>query len=446
MFDPGHILVDLCTRRDERLTVTVCNTRSARVAEELVKPATRANARRLIGLVYGLCPLAHLNAFDAARAAALGRTVGELRARTLAFGESALMLEALTENLRVLTLEVQNLLPAGPRVTDNIGNAKRFGALRGRVQTLVHVASAMDPLAGLDDNPTTDDAKKRACAWAQAAEVVDQMLPDLTTAFRDMLFGMTPEAWLTEAATSEDALLGWAEAHRDTLPAAHWIAHLAKRPAGWGAIGCERLPASAKILDELGSRMLSETGFALAPRLSHRPRLTGAYARMEHAAIFRPFSRRGPDAMSLAAARLFECALGLRLLEGDHAARARRFTTLEAAGTPLVAAAPTTEGAVGCAESARGLLAHAVTLDEDRLPEHLAITSPTEWQFAPEGPAARVASELVRRLCGESKTECCRELLSQNSLEQQLKEALFGLDACVPVVFQHRANGGPLHA
>lgn len=432
MFDPGHILVDLCERRCERLTVTVCNTRTARVANELVKPESRQNARRLIGLVYGLCPLAHLNAFDAARGAAKGISVAELRERTLAFGESALMLEALTENLRVMTLEVQTLLPAGPRITDDITNAKRFGSLRGKVQTLVHVASAMDPLAASDDGH----------AWTQAAEVVDQVLPGLTDAFRDMLFGMTPEAWLETATASPEAMLDWAKAHSDRLPAAAWLVHVAERGPRWGAVDCERLPAAPVIMDELGSRMLSESGFALAPRLQHRPRLTGAFARMEHAAIFRPFSRRGPDALTLTAARLFECALALRLLEGGAQSRMRRFAGLEAAGTPLVASALTSEGAVGTAESARGLLAHALTLDADGLPAALAITSPTEWQFAPEGSAARVAAEIVRRLCGEGpKCERCRQ-----ALEQTLKEALFGLDACVPVVFQHRANGGQPHA
>ena len=54
---------------------------------------------------------------------------------------------------------------------------------------------------------------------------------------------------------------------------------------------------------------------------------------MEHAAIFRPFSRRGPDALTLTAARrLFECTLALRLLEGGAQSRMRRFVGLRSRG------------------------------------------------------------------------------------------------------------------
>lgn len=431
MFDPGHILVDLCERRDERIVVTICNTRTAQVAHQLMQPASRANARRLISLVYGLCPIAHLCAFDAARAAAAGVNMTELRRRTAAFPESALALEAMIENLRVMTLEVEHLLPDAPHVTADLAHAKRLGSLRGRLQTIVHMLGALDPLR-------TNDPE----AWIEAHESIDQAAPEIREAFGSMLFGMPADAWLSGPGRHPQALRAWAQAHAGELPAAAWLHKASSHGESWGAVSCELLPTALQVMDELGARMLSEQGFALAPRWQHSPRLTGAYARMAHSALFKPFAERGPDAFTLSAARLMECALGPRLLQGGMHARMKRFDALEAAGTPLAACARTSEGAVGTAESARGLLTHAIATDAQGEPERLAITSPTEWQFAPEGPAARVAADLVRRLCGDTpKGERCRHLLEQN-----LREALFGLDACVPVVFQHRSTGGPDHA
>lgn len=432
MFDAGHILVDLCERRDERLAVTVCNTRTGEIPMNLMKPASRANARRLMSLVYGLCPLAHLNAFDAARAAARGISAGELRDMTEGFSESALVAEALVENLRVMTLSLEQLLPAGPRIAESVETAKRFGALRGKILALVRLAGSLDPLAC---GALPQD-------WDDANNLLNDAAAELAAAFEAMLFGMHPEKWLAGPAADPAALEAWADEFRAKLPAAAWIAHVEAMGGHWGAVECSLLPRAPAVMEELGARMLLEQGFALAPRWRGTTRLTGAYARAASSERFKPFAERGPDAFTLAAARLMETALGLTLLDGSASVRCRRFFALEAAGTPCTASAKTAEGFVGTAESARGLLTHAVSVDDMHEPVRLVITSPTEWQFAPEGPAARAAARYVK---SRSAVDL-KDPAERSALEARLREVLFGLDACVPILFQHRTNGGPLHA
>lgn len=98
---------------------------------------------------------------------------------------------------------------------------------------------------------------------------------------------------------------------------------------------------------------------------------------------------------------------------------------------------PDTCGAIACATTARGLLTHASGFRQSRsgLEHFHAVVSPTEWQFAPEGPgqqaleSAREAPEALR--CGRRRGD------SQNII----RLALFGLDACVPLDIRLRAAG-----
>ena len=64
-----HVLPKPCGKA----SVCVSSTRTNGIARMLASPEHRANARRLITLLYGLCPIAHLTAFDSALLAARGR-------------------------------------------------------------------------------------------------------------------------------------------------------------------------------------------------------------------------------------------------------------------------------------------------------------------------------------------------------------------------------------
>ncbi|KAB7661346.1 hypothetical protein GBM95_04680 [Sutterella seckii] len=63
-----HVLPKPCGKA----SVCVSSTRTNGIARMLASPEHRANARRLITLLYGLCPIAHLTAFDSALLAARG--------------------------------------------------------------------------------------------------------------------------------------------------------------------------------------------------------------------------------------------------------------------------------------------------------------------------------------------------------------------------------------
>ena len=124
----------------------------------------------------------------------------------------------------------------------------------------------MDPLAASDDGH----------AWTQAAEVVDLVLPGLIDAFRDMLFGMTPEAWLETATASPEAMLDWAKAHSSAFRRRVMLVHVAGARPPLGRRRLRAPPAAPVIMDELGSRMLSNRALpraaATAPAAPHRGR------------------------------------------------------------------------------------------------------------------------------------------------------------------------------
>ena len=64
-----HVLPKSCGKA----SVCVSSTRTNGIARMLATPEHRSNARRLITLLYGLCPIAHVTAFDSASVAARGR-------------------------------------------------------------------------------------------------------------------------------------------------------------------------------------------------------------------------------------------------------------------------------------------------------------------------------------------------------------------------------------
>ena len=90
------------------------------------------------------------------------------------------------------------------------------------------------------------------------------------------------------------------------------------------------------------------------------------------------------------------------------------------------------EGGMALVETARGLLIHAkgwqpVTADE--APERFyAVTSPTEWQFAPSGPAQEAVHKAFRALLDENLI-----IKTPEGMSRSIRLALFGLDPCVPI-------------
>lgn len=63
------------------------------------------------------------------------------------------------------------------------------------------------------------------------------------------------------------------------------------------------------------------------------------------------------------------------------------------------------------------------------------MVSPTEWQFAPEGPGQQALESAVRHLKRSGAG------VDEETLRNIIRLALFGLDACVPLDIRLRAAG-----
>ena len=73
---------------------------------------------------------------------------------------------------------------------------------------------------------------------------------------------------------------------------------------------------------------------------------------------------------------------------------------------------------------------HAVKLSPSGELQTLRITSPTEWQFSPNGAGQRMASLAAKTFLYPKD-----DMDDRAKLENAVERALFGLDACVPTVF-----------
>ena len=134
------------------------------------------------------------------------------------------------------------------------------------------------------------------------------------------------------------------------------------------------------------------------------------------------------------AARIVETAEVLRAYRACTMCREARDEALEAgdAFTHILSASSPADGTGIClVETARGLLAHAAAVSAQGELTALRITSPTEWQFSPNGPGQRIARPVVKELRFPQND------LERRKLEVRVRRALFALDACVPITFAY---------
>lgn len=437
MIDAGAIEVNVGLKDPERcrrLSMSLFNTRTEAAAAALCAPASRRNARRLITLLYGLCPIAHLVAFDEARLAALGRTIAPERRQLRAL---SVALEGLVETTRVLTLEAGRITGQKP----DPASLRTLGSLRAELAAIAEHLLALDPFES-EDSP---DKALRRRALLDAGESV---LLGVSTLARKLVYGMKPAAFLTRIKTAQ-ALTDWAEAARGELACAELFTELLTLPKTVslsidplpGPVGC----IASGFAEELLHRMLKEPGFATAPFLDGAPALTGAAVRLTGSEAVRELrSAMGLTPAVLLAARLVETASAFE----QTSARVAYLKTLtifsdaavDASADPddirlgehfPVVAAGWGEGkgtGLGLVDTARGLLAHAAVVDSAGFVVDLKITAPTEWQFSPNGAGQRLAMALAKAL---------PKLVSGSSaidrIERLVREVLFGLDACVPL-------------
>ena len=442
MIETGAIHICVGTKPTGRLALALSNTRTAAAAQLLAAPENRSRARRLVTLLFGLCPIAQLVAFDTARAAACGCPAPVERTARLA--EIAVVLEAIVETIRVFVAEAGQI--SGIFHTREAG--KRIGRLRVRLTGLTETILSLDPCAPA----APEDRERLRAGFASAKALLEEALDIAKTE----IYGTSPDAFDLEHNTL-DALKAWAREASPFRAAARLFAAELDRPRGDCEIEIPFLPVRSDkttpaFAEELLNRMLFESGFELAPFWQGSPRLTGTLSRMRdaHPAARALIYERGISPASLLGCRLLELAVALR--------HAKRLLTLsksaadrsaEAGAGPkraylnsVVWSLAESEGrhreAISLVETARGLLAHAVRLDSDGGVSTLRITSPTEWQFAPYGAGQRMLISLVRSRFAESLPTSKREI------ESVVRQALFGLDPCVPLEFAYTGEAARL--
>ena len=444
--EEAAIRVHVMKKTGGRAALSVSSTRTDQIPRLLSDPRNCAKAKRLLTLLYALCPIAHLAAYDGAANAALGTTPAERRRRDGGLLEEAVRLEAVVENLRVLIHEAAAIedetallgilpnpeLPAPPAVS--IDDRRAIGMLRGRLAQVAAAAAAL-PAVHL-----WGGAEARQIA--KARQTLETVLRDASALAERLLFG-APAAEFLAATPSAFSLETWALGASATLPAAHLLASSLADPEA-PEIDVPMLPERGVVMtpefaEELAHRLLTDPGFDLAPFWQGSPRLTGAATRQhDRPAVADMLRTRGIAPATLLSARILETAA---LIEASRAGLSVGSTSKEAERDHsndrdaalermLWTYGPEPGTGISFVESARGLLVHAVKADRAGGVACLKITSPTEWQFSPNGAGQRMAGAAVRpfEYPGESPE-------GRAALALRIRRALFGLDACVPVDF-----------
>lgn len=196
-------------------------------------------------------------------------------------------------------------------------------------------------------------------------------------AARDALIGMTQarilgielDPWLEQFSASE--WLDWARSGRTDV--GRTLAALSALPA-WLAEPTPVLsrPPHNLFVEGIAGRVLADPGFAAAPEIDGEPAECGPLARgIEHPAV-RDLARH-----DLIVARAFA-----RLAEFTQVLRE------ETCAGRLESAAPGPGVGAAMGEMARGLLVHAVRIENGRISRY-AIVAPTEWNFHPRGALCR---------------------------------------------------------
>lgn len=414
MIDTGAIVVTVRTHRDGGMPTTqIVNDRpSGLIANLLAKGVT--DIRRTVSVLYGLCPIAHLSALDMAARAARGESEAARRSADHALFERGVALEALLENLRVFLTDGPTLLGGSP-VTETL---RTLGRLRAQ---LMMVASL---LVASPDVETT---------IAKAHQVITQTARDAASLLETSLLGVSPAAFY--AMDSEEVFTGWLT-HTQTGTAA-LMRHLQSLPLGFGQVRTAHIPSLSGIgaralADELYQRLRFEPHFDMMPVLDDRPQLTGAIVRQSaHPMLQATLEAMDVVPLTLTLARLLDTA---DLVQGLIASDPQSAEV----GTPDTARLPKLlsfsfphQGGVGLVETARGLLTHArgwQPASDDAPQPFYAVTSPTEWQFAPGGPATDAVQNAFRALHHSKALPT-----TSAAIAHTVRLALFGLDPCVPI-------------
>jgi Ni,Fe-hydrogenase I large subunit len=213
---------------------------------------------------------------------------------------------------------------------------------------------------------------------APAKQALGALLRDMRHVLETYVFGERLAVWRKR--TTEPMLLDWA-AHGKTVPA-RLIEWLVSR--GWVAVGQSPVtPLPVLAAPELHTRLSAADAdaFIKHPTWFGRCHETTALTRMLHTPLMESLMDRYANGLlPRLVARLVELAQTMDTLAAELPRLA-----------PAMPARPQSRrGGVGLAqvEAARGRLIHRVQLEDERIRRY-QILAPTEWNFHPQGSAAR---------------------------------------------------------
>lgn len=395
----GSIVINI-GQSDKTINLSVRNTRTTAVANMLSTEPFREKARTYFPLLYGLCPAAHLAAFDAAVARATGSFGSEEFLLQGSLQRKALQLEAILENIRVLSMEAARVMGH----TFSKENGKTLGALRAELYDIIQNFSSLP----IHEHDLRQKMRVLEGKLAPAAE--------------ELVFGESLPSVLAHNAVDE-LLACWVERTHERMPAAALLYELEQEKTLQFTADIFCLPHQAAegnlaLAQQIMDGAFAVPGFDLSPRINGHPLFTGTLSiRMNES-----FNTIKPS--WLVAARLIRTAL---LLTPDFAPEETLF--------PLWTYSHEEGKALSFAITARGLLVHVVRLDKQGKLAELHIISPTEWHFAPGGTADRLLQAFAHAIHRTPEME------NRAHLQTSINKVLFGVDACVPLVFTESKSG-----
>lgn len=297
---------------------------------------------QLLSILYTLCPAAQCCAWDTATELAM---TGSLDPKKRAARAAALQLEAMGEHMRCFALELPKSLGI-----DETQDMRPLGALRAKARLA-----------------TLLDEKAREKLLAEALE-----------AARGLLFGeAAPLPSLEERLSADDVERRISELRTVLRPV---LAYLLALPDELGRCSEARLETMREAVRLELTEALKDPDFCLHPKLFSGPVQTSALARRSHARALLPWLlKNGANAFDYFYARLLELGHWCRGFE-DPALLVSGFSPEPGVGVSFV-------------ETARGTLIHRARV-ENGIVREAAIVAPTEWNFAPGGPAEEALSSI----------------------------------------------------
>jgi coenzyme F420-reducing hydrogenase alpha subunit len=345
------------TRADGQPRVVITSSRPLGLTRTLVG-MTCDDAVALIPLLFSVCGMSQ----GAAAAEAVGASRGlDVKASTRTARLLLVVAEAAREHLIAGVRDWARLANMQPEDAALLRIMQDFKRLRAAID-LSRNALRLDGAAALDP------------------AAVEAGITALEATIETLVLEETCERFLARASASQ--FIAWAEAGRG--PAQRFAALLsASKWTDAGATKVETLPAACAI--PLLPRLLGPAAraFAAAPTWDGSPCETTAFGRQASQPLVRALSQKhGSGLLTRLTARLVELAALPQfmrcVLSGARRPSAWSYDVSSAAGD------------AGTAEidTARGRLIHAARTRNGRI-EDYAILAPTEWNFHPQGVAAR---------------------------------------------------------